>query len=249
MADDIAPSGKHILLVEDDADTRSTWNVLLSHKGYVVQQAANGEAGLAWLSGNELPDVVILDWVLPDMNGWEFLKRVRKDPELAALPVVVLSGYPDLAQGPSLLSGVPLLTKPVLPETLLDHLHDLARHPPAQILLVEDESAVSDVVAFLLRHAGFAVRQVSSGRKAVEVYTRHRATIRLVLMDVRMRDMDGPQTLAALQAVDPMVRVVFMSGHTGEYTAEDLLSRGALRVLSKPLPGGAELTRLLQDLL
>jgi len=69
-----------------------------------------------------------------------------------------------------------------------------------------------------------------------------------VLLDVRMPEMDGPQTLAALRSINPEVRCCFMSGHTGDYSAEQLLELGASHVFQKPF-GLSELAWTLQRLL
>src|SRR5947209_3683264 len=94
----------------------------------------------------------------------------------------------------------------------------------------------------LLPPYGYAVRLARNGTEAVELYRRHRDDIDLVLLDVQMGGLDGPHTLAALQAVNPEVRCVFMSGHTGVYSAEDLRAMGAADVIGKPFRNLDELT-------
>ncbi len=111
--------------------------------------------------------------------------------------------------------------------------------------MVEDEPAVRKMLDVALRHYGFDVREAGGGDEAIEVFERHRDTIDVVLLDVQMPTIDGPQTLAALRALDPTVRVVFMSGNTGDYSAEDLLGRGALHVLQKPFTSMSHLTQTL----
>ena len=103
-----------------------------------------------------------------------------------------------------------------------------------EVLVVEDESAVGEMLELALRRFGFRVRLAGSGRQALEVYRRHADTIDVVLLDVQMPELDGPGTLAVLRGINPSVPVVFMSGDTGRYSEEDLLARGAARVLQKP---------------
>lgn len=76
----------------------------------------------------------------------------------------------------------------------------------------------------------------ASGAEAVEIYRREAEKIGVVLLDIRMPGMDGPETLEALRRLNPQLRCCFMSGDPGEYTFEDLRRRGALRLFSKPLP-------------
>lgn len=106
------------------------------------------------------------------------------------------------------------------------------RHAPLVILVVEDDDAVRRLVDVALRTFEFAVIVAASGKKAIEILRQH--NIDLVLLDVQMPVMDGPSTLAALREIDPNLICCFMSGHTGKYTAEDLLHMGAAKVIEKP---------------
>jgi CheY-like chemotaxis protein len=103
-----------------------------------------------------------------------------------------------------------------------------------EVLVVEDESAVGEMLELALRRFGFRVRLAGSGRQALEVYRRHANTIDVILLDVQMPELDGPATLAALRHLNLSAPVVFMSGDTGRYAEEDLLAWGAARVLQKP---------------
>ncbi len=104
----------------------------------------------------------------------------------------------------------------------------------AGILVVDDDAFLRSMLHTGLRQAGFAVWVAASGREAVQVYTRQAADIDLVLLDVRMPGLDGPQTLAALQELDAGVRCCFMSGDTGGYSEPELRRPAVLRVFSKP---------------
>jgi len=84
--------------------------------------------------------------------------------------------------------------------------------------------------------------------QTVEVYRRHHGTIDVVLLNVQMAGVDGPQTLGTLQGINPEVRCCFMSGHTGDYSTEELLATGASRVLPKPFHSLDELARTLWQL-
>ncbi|VTR91974.1 histidine kinase response regulator : Response regulator with-like receiver domain protein and winged-helix dna-binding domain protein OS=Leptolyngbya sp. Heron Island J GN=N836_10960 PE=4 SV=1: Response_reg [Gemmata massiliana] len=115
------------------------------------------------------------------------------------------------------------------------------------VLVVDDEPAITQLLALALTRAGFIVRAVNGGARAFDEY--QSGDIDLVVIDVQMpRPWDGPRTLAALRAIDPDVRAVFMSGNTGEYTHEELLARGALRVLTKPFPRLSQLAEELRAL-
>ncbi len=102
------------------------------------------------------------------------------------------------------------------------------------ILVVDDEAGVRGLLNVVMRQRGFTVWLAGSGQEALEVYRRQREFIDVVLLDVRMPGLDGPQTLAALRAVNPQLRCCFMTGDPGVYQPSDLLAHGARHVFSKP---------------
>lgn len=117
----------------------------------------------------------------------------------------------------------------------------------AGILIVDDEALVVDLLKSALGSYGFRVWPAGDGPAALAIYARERRAIDLVLLDVRMPGMDGPETLAALQEINPDVRCCFITGDSGAYPEAELLRRGALCVLHKPFRLG-ELVALLERL-
>jgi CheY-like chemotaxis protein len=102
------------------------------------------------------------------------------------------------------------------------------------VLVVDDEHLVRIMVQMGLERNGFDVWLASDGPEAIELYRKHRESISVVLLDVLMPGLDGPQTLAALRDLNPEVRACFMSGDTGAYEVEWLRQRGAACVVAKP---------------
>jgi CheY-like chemotaxis protein len=120
------------------------------------------------------------------------------------------------------------------------------RHSPG-ILVVDDDAAVRFLLDVGLQQYGFAVWQAGDGQEAVEVYQQERSEIDLVLLDVRMPRLDGPQTLAALLRLNPQICCCFMTGHAGSYTHDGLRQLGAALVIPKPFQL-AELAQILAKL-
>jgi CheY-like chemotaxis protein len=112
------------------------------------------------------------------------------------------------------------------------------------ILLVDDDALIRRVLGEGLRAYGFTVWQAASGREALALYECHHREIALVLLDVRMPGLDGPQTLVRLRRLNPHVRCIYMTGLLGPYAPQDLLTEGAAGVLVKPL----RLSRLVEEL-
>jgi CheY-like chemotaxis protein len=102
------------------------------------------------------------------------------------------------------------------------------------ILVADDEAWVRGVLDIGMRREGFAVWLAANGYEALEMYRRQRETIDAVLLDIRMPGLDGPQTLAALQELNPQIRCCFMSGDLGDYTESELHDLGAAAFFPKP---------------
>jgi CheY-like chemotaxis protein len=80
-----------VLIVEDDVDLREMMAQLLALEGFHAEAVANGRDALDYLEKGHYPDLILLDLMMPVMDGWEFRRRQRSNPRLAAVPVVVLS--------------------------------------------------------------------------------------------------------------------------------------------------------------
>ncbi|MET0341610.1 MAG: response regulator [Polyangiales bacterium] len=86
-----ARSTSSVMVIDDDDDVRSAVNYVLRDAGYQVQLASNGREALDLLEHSHAPDLIVLDLVMPHMDGWEFRVEQRRDPRLAEVPVLVLS--------------------------------------------------------------------------------------------------------------------------------------------------------------
>jgi CheY-like chemotaxis protein len=83
----------HILVIDDNDDLRETVQMLLESSGYSVATAANGRAALAHLQGGSRPSLILLDLMMPDMNGWQFLDHARGDQSLSSIPILIMTAH------------------------------------------------------------------------------------------------------------------------------------------------------------
>jgi CheY-like chemotaxis protein len=110
----------NVLIVEDDDLTREALESILTSNGCTAAGVANGREAINYLHRNPRPDLILLDMMMPVMNGWEFRSQQKRDPELAPIPVVVCSAVGDIQQEVSLVGAEGCLQKPINADQLLD---------------------------------------------------------------------------------------------------------------------------------
>jgi CheY-like chemotaxis protein len=108
-----SPARRTILVVEDDETTREALQGFLEGEGYPVIAVANGREAINYLLRDDLPCLILLDLMMPVMNGWEFRKEQKRDPAFASIPVVVCSAAGNIEKEVALLGAAGCLQKPI----------------------------------------------------------------------------------------------------------------------------------------
>lgn len=109
---------KHVLIIEDDKSIRDSLAQLLEFEGYNVTGAANGQEGLDCLQGLE-PCMILLDLMMPIMDGWQFSSQVKADPKLSRIPLVLISADGNIHQKAQQVQALGYLKKPINVDRLL----------------------------------------------------------------------------------------------------------------------------------
>src|SRR5437867_1713649 len=117
---------KSVLVVEDDDDLREVICRVLTDEGYQVSAARNGQHALEMLQADPLPGVILLDLMMPTMNGWAVRARQEADPRLGTIPVVVMTAAAQLDD--AAIAGTDFVRKPVRIEDLLDRVRKHIGH-------------------------------------------------------------------------------------------------------------------------
>jgi signal transduction histidine kinase len=137
-------SGRSLLVVEDDADIREALDGLLSMEGFRVTGCSNGREALDWLRASPKPDLILLDLMMPIMDGWQFRVAQKDDPELANIPVLALSA--DSTAKAAAIDAEAYLKKPVDYDTLIatiDRLLVESEHREIQARLAQTDRLTS----------------------------------------------------------------------------------------------------------
>jgi two-component system response regulator MprA len=122
-----------VLVIDDDREVRESLRTLLQLDGYKVKTARDGQGALEQLRGGLRPSIILLDLMMPAMDGQHFRAEQLRDPEFAHIPVVVLSGHYDPQQNAASLGAVASLRKPADIDTVLQLIeaHRVRQHESA----------------------------------------------------------------------------------------------------------------------
>ena len=211
-----------ILVIEDDPGAVRLLRTYLEGEGYDVEIAADGESGMAAAS-RQAPDAIILDVLLPGIDGWEVLRRLKADPGLRDLPVVVVTVVDERNVAMSL-GAVDYFLKPVNPAALLSRLSQYTfttkvKQGRVRVLTIDDDPVARDLVTNALRPEGFEVVAAASGREGLDLALEQPPD--LVICDLLMPDMDGYEVVDRLHANEATkdVTILILTGQ--ELTAAD----------------------------
>src|SRR2546425_5042545 len=123
-----------VLVVEDDFDLRDALVPILEYEGHRVVSAANGQEALDRLHAMPPPSLILLDLMMPVMNGEEFRAVQLRDPTLASIPVVVVSAHPSAEERAARIGAAGCVKKPFEIEDLLEQVRRSSRRPVAAVL-------------------------------------------------------------------------------------------------------------------
>ncbi len=195
------PPQRTVMVVDDDAHAAKLVSVQLQREGYGVAIAHTGEEALAQLE-RFLPLAIILDILLPKMDGWEVLARLKASPCTCDVPVIILSVLDRQALGFDL-GAVEYLVKPVDRSELLHAIHCCEQRQRragrnARVLIVHDDPDRLAALAALLYEQGYDVIEALGEAEAVNLAARGRPD--LVIIDLFVSQMACQRLLVALQA-------------------------------------------------
>lgn len=193
-----------VLVIDDDPTVADLLRRTLVKDGYRVEHAENGEKGLQ-LARQLRPDAITLDVMMPGMDGWQVMTRLKSDPELADIPVVLLSIINDRKTGFAL-GATEYLTKPFDRERLMSVLGRISKARGSRLALVVDDIADNrELLRSALEHDGWKVDEANNGREALERLEQRRPDA--ILLDLMMPEMDGIQFVERLR-VNEMYRSI-----------------------------------------
>lgn len=214
-------SRQTVLIVDDLPDSTRLLTNTLESAGYRVVIANSGSEGI--LMARRLnPDAITLDIMMPGMDGWRVLQEMKSDPELAKIPVIVVS-IVDNKPLAYRLGASSYLVKPVAPENLLQTLNTVvapANDNKGYVLVVDDELGVRELLISALKQGGFKTFSASSGEIALAQAAKRPPLA--ILTDLHMPGgMTGYELIARLRSQPPTSQIPIIVITGKDLMAED----------------------------
>jgi signal transduction histidine kinase/DNA-binding response OmpR family regulator len=210
------------LVVEDDIKSSELIRVQLEAAGFHVLSAASAEQGLVIAKQQPLA-LITLDIMLPDMDGWEFLGRVRQIPALARVPVVIISIVADSSKGFALGASA-IMLKPFSRQELYEALVEIGLFPIARgkspkVLVADDDPRALELTALRIGDMGSTVVRASGGQEAIDLARKELPD--LIVLDLMMPDVNGFDVVDVLQQRPETARIPIMVVTAKQLTPEE----------------------------
>jgi CheY-like chemotaxis protein len=235
-----------ILVVDDEEPNRDILSRRLIKEGYSVTTADNGKEALDMLR-LERYDLVLLDIMMPGVDGYEVLKRIRAEPVLHDTPVIMVTALSDeasikrcLALGATDYIGKPFeLT--FLKSRIRQAVHAISNMrrsdavaKDSTVLVVEDDEVNRDLLVRRLNKAGYTTHTAGNGVEALDLLNRH--PYDLILLDIMMAQLDGFQTLQKIRSREAFkdIPIIMISALGDTSSIARCMELGANDYIMKP---------------
>lgn len=226
---------RQALVIEDDPTSAELLRLHLESAGFRVRIAADGSQ--LHRPGEPRPDLITLDILMPGANGWELLEQIRRDEDLADVPVVIVSVVADRQRGFAL--GVSqVLEKPVGRQQLLDAVESALGlrsedGPARKVLVVDDDPAAIDLVVSNLARTECQVLRAQDGKQAIDLALDQRPD--LIILDLMMPGLSGFEVVDRIRNQPTMAAVPILVMTSKSITQEERerLNGRVLQVMGK----------------
>ena len=223
------------LVVEDDDQAAEILRLQLEIAGFRVVRAVTAEAALE-LANREPPDLVTLDILLPGMDGWEFLARFKHHPQLAAVPVVIVSIVAERNRGMSL-GAAQVLQKPVSREEMALALENIGfsvgKGAPHTVLVVDDDPKAVQLFTAQLTAVGCRVLSAFGGQEGIDMARQRQPD--LIVLDLMMPEVNGFDVVEALKrdATTASIPIIIVTAKQMAAEERARLNGDVLKVIEK----------------
>jgi PAS domain S-box-containing protein len=207
--------GPLVLVCDDDSSVRSVVRLMLEHQGYRVLTFASGQEAVRQAS-QEQPDLILLNLMMPGLNGWETLAALKEQTQTKNIPVIILSGlFPDARKSTPDVSD--WIVKPPDERSLFHTLERVLTEQDrnVKVLIVEDDADLSQVLIAMFERYGIETYHAQTGREAIQVS--QQIIPDLLVLDLILPEYDGFAVVDWLRQHNRLCQVPLVV-----YTSKDL---------------------------
>lgn len=248
-----------VLIVDDDFNTCDSVSYMLQQIGMRAEWTLSGKEAVLRthqaIARHDHYCVYIIDWLLPDMNGIEVARRIRKETN-ENVPIIVLTAYDwsDIEEEAREAGVTGFCSKPLFLSDLRNCLRSIIHAPNAEkqakltpsklrsgrILLVEDNELNQEIATVLLNEAGFEIEVADNGQIAVEMLKNSKpGYYRLILMDIQMPVMNGYEAATAIRKLEnkelSSIPILAMTANAFEEDKQETIRCGMNGHIAKPI--------------
>jgi len=227
----LKPGQKQVLVVDDDPKARNLLRLWLKEEGYAVTEAPNAGEGIK-KAEELLPEVIVLDILMPEKDGWHVLKALKSKPKTRDIPVVISSVVEEKELAFSL-GAVDYFVKPINKKRFLKRIAELGIVRREKVLVVDDNPKDVRLVASILEAESIGVLCAYGGEEGVRMAKENKPA--LIVLDILMPDLNGFEVIERLYEDEKTRNIPIVVLTVKELTEEEfeMLSRRTKAVVMK----------------
>ena len=219
-----------IMVVDDDPGMRLTLEGILEDEGFDVVGAKDGYQAIE-LAKQSRFDLIFMDIKMPGINGVDTYKEVKTISQSSMVVMITGFALEELIQEALEEGAYTVIYKPFEMGQIIDIVNKVLR--TTLVLLVDDKAADRKILRAILEDNDYEVKEASDGPEAIAMASDNHYGV--ILMDIKMPEMDGFITSEKIRQTDPQAKVIFISAYTMEEPVKESLRQGAYAALTKPV--------------
>ncbi len=220
----------NILVVDDLRSIRLTLGGILEDKGHNVVTVEDGYQAIEAVRKTHF-DTIFMDIKMPGINGVQTFREVKKIDPRAAVIMMTAYSVEDLVKEALEEGAYAIVYKPFDIDKIVAMIDELLREKTL-ILVVDDQFGDRETLKVILEEKGYRVATAKDGAEAIQMVKGGHYDI--IILDIRLPDMNGVETFEQVKRIDPRAAVIMMTGYTEEELVERAISQGAYTCIRKP---------------
>lgn len=219
------------LIIDDDAKARRLTGKWLKEEGFEVFEASNGEEGLKKAEGL-LPDLIILDILMPEKDGWVVIRELKSKSNTCDIPVIIASVGEEQELAFSL-GAIDYFNKPINKTRFTKRINELGLNKDDVVLVVDDNPADMKLIVSILEKEGIGVIKATGGKNAIDMMLRSKPS--LIVLDLMLPDISGFEVLGKIRDIREMADIPIIVITVKDLSEDELsfLRQQAERIIHK----------------